>query len=141
MIITPTKGPVESMELLKNLFTSIGFTNIQIATPKDHDKKIAFTSQLAHVVSSAYIKSPTAQEHVGFSAGSYRDLTRVAKLNEDMWTELFMENADNLVNEIDMLIENLQQYSDAIKTGDADTLKALLKDGKEKKIKIDSEVF
>lgn len=141
MIITPTKGPVEKMELLKNLFTSIGFNNIQISAPKDHDKKIAFTSQLAHVVSNAYIKSPTAMEHVGFSAGSYRDLTRVAKLNEDMWTELFMENADNLVNEIDILIENLQQYRDAIKSSDAGTLKALLKDGKEKKIKIDSEVF
>jgi len=141
MIFTPTKGPVEKMETLKNLFTAIGFTNIQIATPKDHDKKIAFTSQLAHVVSNAYIKSPTAMEHAGFSAGSYRDLTRVAKLNEDMWTELFLENADNLLNEIDTLVENLKQYSDAIRAKDADTLKALLKDGKEKKIKIDSEVF
>lgn len=141
MIFTPTKGPVEKMETLKNLFTAIGFTNIQIATPKDHDKKIAFTSQLAHVVSNAYIKSPTAMEHVGFSAGSYRDLTRVAKLNEDMWTELFLENADNLVNEIDTLMENLKQYSDAIKANDAETLRALLKDGKEKKIMIDSEVF
>ena len=141
MIFTPTKGPVEKMETLKNLFTAIGFTNIQIATPKDHDKKIAFTSQLAHVVSNAYIKSPTAMEHVGFSAGSYRDLTRVAKLNEDMWTELFLENADFLVNEIDTLMENLKQYSDAIKANDAETLRALLKDGKEKKIMIDSEVF
>ena len=92
MIFTPTKGPIESMEKLKNLFTSIGFTNIEIATPEEHDRKIAFTSQLAHVVSNAYIKSPTAQEHMGFSAGSYKDLTRVAKLNEDMWTELFLEN-------------------------------------------------
>ncbi len=141
MIFTPTKGPIESMEMLKKLFTSIGFTNIQIATPEDHDKKIAFTSQLAHVVSNAYIKSPTAQEHMGFSAGSYKDLTRVAKLNETMWTELFLENADNLVNEIDILINNLQQYSQAIKTADADTLRSLLKDGREKKALIDGEIF
>ena len=101
MIFTPTKGPIESMEALKNLFTSIGFTNIEISTPEEHDRKIAFTSQLAHVVSNAYIKSPVATEHAGFSAGSYKDLTRVAKLNEDMWTELFLENSDNLVREID----------------------------------------
>ncbi|MDO4485907.1 MAG: prephenate dehydrogenase/arogenate dehydrogenase family protein [Bacillota bacterium] len=141
MIFTPTRGPIESMEKLKKLFTSIGFTNIEISTAEDHDRKIAFTSQLAHVVSNAYIKSPTALEHAGFSAGSYKDLTRVAKLNEVMWTELFLENADNLTGEIDTLIENLQQYSTAIKRRDADTLCALLKDGREKKAIIDGEIF
>ena len=141
MIFTPTKGPIESMEKLKKLFTSIGFTNIEIATPEEHDRKIAFTSQLAHVVSNAYIKSPTAQEHMGFSAGSYKDLTRVAKLNEDMWTELFLENPDNLADEIDTLIENLQEYSWAIRENDSETLRQLLKDGREKKAIIDGEIF
>ena len=141
MIFTPTKGPIESMETLKKLFTSIGFTNIEISTAEEHDRKIAFTSQLAHVVSNAYIKSPTALEHTGFSAGSYKDLTRVAKLNEVMWTELFLENADNLAAEIDTLIENLQQYSTAIRERDAETLCALLKDGREKKALIDGEIF
>lgn len=141
MIFTPTKGPIESMETLKNLFTSIGFTNIEIATPQDHDRKIAFTSQLAHVVSNAYIKSPTATEHMGFSAGSYKDLTRVAKLNEDMWTELFLENPDNLSREIDGIIEELAKYSNAIKAGDAAALRELLKDGREKKAIIDGEIF
>lgn len=141
MIFTPTKGPIESMEKLKTLFTTIGFTNIEIASPQVHDSKIAFTSQLAHVVSNAYIKSPTALEHSGFSAGSYKDLTRVAKLNEDMWTELFLENSENLVKEIDMLIETLRQYSDAIKNNDSKTLKKLLKDGRERKALIDGEVF
>ena len=122
MIFTPTKGPIESMEKLKELFTSIGFTNIEISTAEEHDRKIAFTSQLAHVVSNAYIKSPTALEHSGFSAGSYKDLTRVAKLNEVMWTELFLENADNLAAEIDTLIGNLQQYSTAIREREAKTL-------------------
>ena len=141
MIFTPTKGPIDSMEKLKELFTSIGFTNIEISTAEEHDRKIAFTSQLAHVVSNAYIKSPTALEHSGFSAGSYKDLTRVAKLNEVMWTELFLENADNLVAEIDTLIGNLQQYSTAIRERDAKTLCALLKDGREKKALIDGEIF
>lgn len=141
MIFTPTKGPIESMETLKKLFTYIGFTNIEISTAEEHDRKIAFTSQLAHVVSNAYIKSPTALEHTGFSAGSYKDLTRVAKLNEVMWTELFLENADNLAAEIDTLIENLQQYSTAIRERDAETLCALLKDGREKKALIDGEIF
>lgn len=141
MIFTPTKGPIEKISELKELFTSIGFTNIEISTPEDHDRKIAFTSQLAHVVSNAYIKSPTAMEHMGFSAGSYKDLTRVAKLNEHMWTELFLENAENLVCEIDTIVENLQKYSTAIKENDADTLRELLKDGREKKAIIDGEIF
>ena len=141
MVFTPTRGPIESMSRLKDLFTAIGFTNIQIATPEEHDKKIAFTSQLAHVVSNAYIKSPTAMEHMGFSAGSYKDLTRVAKLNEHMWTELFLENPENLTNEIDMLIDNLKKYSDAIKAKDSETLCDLLRDGREKKALIDGEIF
>ena len=141
IVFTPTKGPIESMSRLKDLFTAIGFTNIQIATPEEHDKKIAFTSQLAHVVSNAYIKSPTAMEHMGFSAGSYKDLTRVAKLNEHMWTELFLENPENLTNEIDMLIDNLKKYSDAIKANDSETLCELLRDGREKKALIDGEIF
>lgn len=141
MILTPTRGPVESVGKLKELFTSIGFTNIEFSSPEEHDERIAFTSQLAHVVSNAYIKSPTALKHTGFSAGSYRDLTRVAKLNEDMWTELFLENADNLVNEIDTLIHGLSAYRDAIAKGDAASLKALLRDGREKKALIDGEIF
>ena len=92
-------------------------------------------------VSNAYIKSPSAMEHAGFSAGSYKDLTRVAKLNEHMWTELFLENGENLVNEIDGLVEQLLKYSKAIKENDADTLRELLKDGREKKAIIDGEIF
>lgn len=141
MIFTPSKGPIESISRLQELFTSIGFTNIEISSPEEHDRRIAFTSQLAHVVSNAYIKSPAAQEHTGFSAGSYRDLTRVAKLNEDMWTELFLENSDNLVKEIDILIRNLTFYRDAIASGNADALRSLLKEGREKKAIIDGEVF
>ena len=141
MVLCSTKGTIQDVEKIKELFSAIGFTNFAITTPEDHDKKIAFTSQLAHVVSNAYIKSPTAMTHAGFSAGSYKDLTRVAKLNEHMWTELFLENPDNLAEEIDLLIENLAKYSTAIKERDADTLCDLLRDGREKKAIIDGEIF
>ena len=142
MILVPAKGTaIEDVEKVKNIFESIGFSNTVITTPEEHDRMIAFTSQLAHVVSSAYIKSPTARDHLGFSAGSYKDLTRVAKLNEDMWTELFLDNRDNLTNEIDWIIEHLTQYRDAIAGSDASKLHSLLKEGRILKEDIDKEVF
>lgn len=140
MIIVPEKDfDIRELEVVKKLFLSIGFTNIQMTTCEEHDKIIAFTSQLAHVVSNAYVKSPSAKLHKGFSAGSYKDLTRVAKLNETMWTELFLENKDNLVEEIDCIIENLKEYSEALKNEDEATLKALLNDGRECKERIDGD--
>ena len=89
------------------------------------------------MVSNAYVKSPQAKVHKGFSAGSYKDLTRVAYLNEEMWTELFMDNRKYLKDEIDHIIKELKKYSDALAAGDADTMKALLKDGKVRKESID----
>lgn len=138
MIVVPPKNvDIRELERIKALFLKIGFTNIQISTPEEHDKIISYTSQLAHIVSNAYVKSPEAEVHNGFSAGSYKDLTRVAKLNEVMWTELFLENEDNLVKEVDGIIENLKKYSEALKANDAAALKELLKDGRERKEKID----
>lgn len=138
MIIIPPKDvDIRELELVKTLYLKIGFTNIQISTPEEHDRIISYTSQLAHVVSNAYVKSPEAEVHNGFSAGSYKDLTRVAKLNEVMWTELFLENKDNLIKEVDGLIENLEKYSQALKSDNAVDLEKLLKDGRERKEKID----
>ena len=124
---------------LSDLLRGAGFRSMTITTADKHDEMIAFTSQLAHVVSNAYIKSPTAAEHLSFSAGSYRDLTRVAKLNETMWTELFLDNADHLGFELDCLIRSLEEYRDAIAAGDAETLCRLLKEGRERKESIDTE--
>lgn len=121
----------------KKLLSPIKFGKFTICDARRHDAMIAFTSQMAHVVSNAYVKSPTAKNHDGFSAGSYKDLTRVAWLNENMWTELFLDNKDNLIFELDNIIAELQKYSDAMKNDDAQTLKQLLKDGKEAKIKAD----
>ena len=138
MILTPqTDMSIQEMDRLKKFWVSLGFSHVQLSTPEEHDRIIAFTSQLAHVVSSAYVKSPTSLKHKGFSAGSYKDLSRVAKLNETMWTELFMLNRENLVSEIDGMIERLQQYRDAISEGREKDLWDLLHDGTERKVLID----
>ena len=140
MILVPRKQEdLFLVSRLSELLRGTGFKSVTVTTAEKHDEMIAFTSQLAHVVSNAYIKSPTAAEHLAFSAGSYRDLTRVAKLNETMWTELFLDNAEHLGFELDCLIKSLQEYRDAIAAGDAETLKKLLKDGRERKEAIDTE--
>ena len=140
MILVPReKEDLFAVSRLSELLKEAGFRSITVTTAKKHDEMIAFTSQLAHVVSNAYIKSPTAAEHLSFSAGSYRDLTRVAKLNETMWTELFLDNAEHLGFELDCLIRSLQEYRDAIAAGDAQTLCRLLREGRERKEAIDTE--
>ncbi len=137
MILVPDKDEkIETLEKLKAILVKIGFKSVTITTAAEHDRIIAYTSQLAHVVSNAYVKSPNARVHKGFSAGSYKDLTRVAKLSPGMWTELFLENKENLTEEIDGIITELQKYSDAIKKDDRETLYELLEEGS----KIKSEV-
>ena len=128
---------LDVLERLKALLEPCGFGSFTLSTAEYHDEVIAFTSQLAHVVSNAYVKSPSARVHKGFSAGSYKDLTRVARLNATMWTELFLDNADNLSSEIGILIDNLQQYKDAIDENDADRLKALLEEGDRRKREVE----
>lgn len=140
MILTPPEGiDSEIMDELKQFFLSVGFGHIEIATPEKHDRIIAYTSQLAHVVSNAYVKSPRAELHKGFSAGSYLDLTRVAKLNPDMWTELFLENKEFLCDEIDGLIQRLTSYRDAIINESKEELHKLLDEGSKRKVLVDGE--
>ena len=130
-IITPSESvPQAKLNLLKDLAYTIHFKKVVFSSPEEHDQIIAFTSQLAHVVSNAYIKSPTHQKQLGFSAGSFQDLTRVAKLNEVMWTPLFMLNKDPLCFEIDYIIEKLTEYRDAMQSDDSERLKELLKEGR-----------
>ena len=134
MVICPPRvDDMALFERIKDLLAPAGFGSICVSTPEEHDKRIAFTSQLAHVVSNAFIKSPTAQGHKGFSAGSYKDLTRVAWLNENMWTELFFDDADNLLVELDTIIASLGEYRDALAARDADTMRRLLADGRRAK--------
>lgn len=136
MILTPDeRTDMKMLDFLKDFFLKIGFAELTFTTPEEHDRRIAYTSQLAHITSSAYVKSPAAQENKGFSAGSFRDMTRVAKLDENLWTELFFANADNLTGELELFIENLSKYLAALKNGDEETLRALLKEGRELKLK------
>ena len=137
VLVPPPGTDAAVLARARDAVIGIGFARISVMTPEQHDRLIAFTSQLAHVVSNAYVKSPSANEHHGISAGSYRDLTRVARLNEQMWTELFLDNRDNLIAEIDGLAAELERYADALRAGDAETLQNLLREGREAKERID----
>lgn len=137
VIVPPRYDDIELLERVKRILTPVGFGSISVTTADAHDKMIAFTSQLAHIVSSAYIMSPTAEGHNGFSAGSYRDMTRVAWLNPDMWTELFLENRENLLFELGCIIDRLAEYKDAIAASDSDTLRRLLDEGRCRKEEVD----
>lgn len=131
MILTPDSSiDMKTLELLKNYFTDIGFANLTFTTPEEHDEIIAYTSQLAHIVSGAYVKSPTAARRRGFSAGSFKDMTRVARLDEDMWTELMMQNSDYLCDELAILIEKLGEYREALLAKDENALRECLKEGR-----------
>ena len=134
MILTPDdKTDMPLLETLKHFFLDVGFGSLTFSDPEEHDRIIAYTSQLAHIVSSAYVKSPEAQRRRGFSAGSFRDMTRVARLDEDMWTELMLCDADFLVGELGILIDNIAAYRDALAHRDAQRLHDLLKEGREAK--------
>ncbi|MBQ2679951.1 MAG: prephenate dehydrogenase [Firmicutes bacterium] len=137
VIVPPAFDDIYLLQRVKDLLEPAGFSHMSVTNSAEHDKIIAFTSQMAHVVSNAFIKSPTARLHKGFSAGSYKDLTRVAWLNEDMWSDLFLENKDYLVDELDFLLTSLQQYKDALESGDRDRLKALLLEGSILKEEVD----
>ena len=130
-ILTPDEHTDPSaVAELEAFARSIGFGQTVTAPPEEHDRIITATSQLAHVVSNAYMKSPTLQKEAGFSAGSYLDLTRVAKLNEEMWTSLFLLNREALLYEVDTIMEHLSQYRDALNRQDAPGLRELLKEGR-----------
>ncbi len=128
-IITPCGAEQKYVDILADFATSIGFGTIKTSDPEEHDRMIAFTSQLPHVLACAYVLSPCCPNHKGFSAGSYRDVSRVANINSKLWSELFLENKEPLVKELDILIENITQIIDSIKADDKETLTALLEQG------------
>ena len=137
VIVPPRFDDMVLLDQIKSLLSPLRFRTIAVTNAEKHDRMIAFTSQLAHVVSNAYIKSPEAKQHDGFSAGSYKDLTRVAWLNPTMWTQLFMENSDNLTNELDGLIQRLCEYRDALVQKDDKKLWQLLEEGRKIKGEVD----
>ena len=138
MVLVPHRfDDMELLQRVKDALEPCHFGMFSVTTAEDHDRMIAFTSQMPHILSNAFIKSPTALEHKGFSAGSYKDMTRVAWLNEHMWSELFIQNGSALLDEIDTLIASLTEFRDAIADKDNETLRALLRDGRIAKEQID----
>ena len=140
LILTPYPGtPQSCLDEIWDFARRLGFGRLQFSTPEEHDHIIAYTSQLAHVVSCAYVGSPSAPNFEGFSAGSFKDMTRVARLNEEMWTELFLENQEALVREIDTLVEELAAFAYTIRRGDRENLKNMLRRAREIKESIDKD--
>jgi prephenate dehydrogenase len=137
IIVPPVFDDIQFFDKIKQLLAPAGFGRLTITTAEKHDAMIAFTSQMAHLVSNAFIKSPTVLEHKGFSAGSYKDLTRVAWLNEQMWAELFLENREHLLYERDLFLASLNEYRDALNAEDSGKLQILLRDGKRLKEEVD----
>ena len=137
ILVPPVTDDILLYDRIEKALSPVGFGRLTVTTAEKHDAMIAFTSQLAHVVSNAFIKSPAAGQHKGYSAGSYKDLTRVAWLNPDMWTELFMENRGPLLRELDVFITALTKYRDALESGDGPALRALLDEGRRIKEELD----
>ena len=138
ILVPPEHADMALLERVKELLSPAGFGSITMASAEHHDEMIAYTSQMAHVASNAFVKSPRAQSHKGYSAGSYKDLTRVAWLNEDMWTTLFLENRDFLLEEIRLMQKHLEEYAQAMEHNDPDRLRALLAEGRLCKEKVDA---
>lgn len=126
-IVTPVDGtPRNKIDALVGLADGMGFARTVVTTPEHHDEMIAFTSQIAHVLACSYVLSPLAPSHAGYSAGSYRDVSRVARINADMWADLFIDNKEALVKEIDDLVSNLMQFKYNIVNEDSQALKDLM---------------
>ena len=137
VLVPPVFDDIQLLHWVKEMLKPCHFGSFSVTTASEHDKMIAFTSQMPHILSNAFIKSPTAQNHKGFSAGSYRDLTRVAWLNPQMWAELFMENKENVLQELDFYIQSLSAYRDSIASNDMAQLISLLDEGKKRKEEVD----
>ena len=137
ILVPPVYDDAALFGRLEEILKPVGFGHLTISSAEEHDELIAFSSQMAHVVSNAYIKSPSAYGHKGFSAGSYKDLTRVARLDAAMWAELFSENSDFLIKEIDGFIEALAKYRNALSENDRALLKDLLEEGSRMKKELD----
>ena len=139
MILVPVKADIFTLDKIKEFYLSAGFERVVITDAEHHDKVIAYTSQLCHIVSNAFIKNAQADNRSGYSAGSFRDLTRVARMDPALWTELIALNRDNALNELDELIASLNKYRAAIEKGDDEELSRLFKEGNDRKIKIESD--
>lgn len=125
-IIVPCGADDRAVKTLSDLAIDIKFGMIKISNPEEHDRMIAFTSQLPHILACAYVMSPCCINHKGFSAGSYRDVSRVANINAELWSELFLENREPLIGELETLRDNILAITDAVKANDKERIEELL---------------
>lgn len=137
-IITPISiNKEENIELIKNLAYNLGFKNIKVITPRFHDKIIAFTSQLPHVLAVSLINSDEEDRDTGYFIGdSYRDLTRIANINEELWTELFLGNKENLLEVLDKFNEEFLIIKKAVEKEDKDKLIKIFKESTKRREKL-----
>lgn len=126
-IIVPGSAPQWAVDMVEEQALLMGFGRIVRTDPERHDQMIAFTSQVPHALACAYVLSPRCRDHKGFSAGSYRDVSRVANINAELWSRLFLDNREALTRELDELIGNLSAIRDAVRAGDEESLRGLLK--------------
>ena len=127
-IITPTeRNTPEGIELVRSLACILGFRHIAVLTPEAHDEMIGFLSQLTHCIAVALMDCKESEHLVEYTGDSFRDLTRIARINENMWTELFLENRDELLKQMDLFLEKFTQLRDALAKGDEDTMKEMMR--------------
>lgn len=135
-LITPTKkNKPENIALIRELAEYIGCKHVVTTTPEEHDAIIAYTSQLMHIVAVALCDNPMIERSTFFSAGSLRDCTRVAVINAEMWSELFVENKDALCARITEMQESLEKIKQATAAGDRGELEKIMKHATEQKLK------
>ncbi|MBO4897464.1 MAG: prephenate dehydrogenase/arogenate dehydrogenase family protein [Clostridia bacterium] len=139
VVTTQNDAPLLALEKVSKLLTQIGFANIEMSTPREHDRITAYTTQLMRIVASALVKSETAAEHIGFSDLNFENMTRDAALDEKVWAELFLENRENILTELEALIKRLREYETAMKNNSETEMLRLLKEGREKKEYIDNK--
>lgn len=131
MILVPGEGiDDEALALLEDLFRQVGFKRMVLAEAARHDEMIAYTSQLCHIVSSAFLRDELAPSHEGFSAGSFRDMIRVGAPDPYLWSELFLDNSAALMPVLNRFIGRLTAMRDAIAANDRDAIWTQLSEGR-----------
>ncbi len=133
MVLTPEAGEWGATNgdrsLLERFFTSLGFSRVVVTSPERHDELIAFTSQLGHVIASAYVQDERVADAVGFSAGSYANMSRIATVDPATWTALYLSDRDALLRVLDGFIGRLADFRSALDRRDADAIARFIATG------------
>lgn len=137
ILLIPQSKNNSKKQIVIDLYNDLGTREVKITDAKTHDAIIAYTSQLAHIISSGFVDSPLSSSSDGFNGGSFSDLSRVAKMNPFMWTELVLENRENVITCLDFFINNMINFKDAISKNDSEKLLRLFQKGNSKKSVID----